>query len=364
MKRRFPEHVTEFKDSRGKYRLRYRRKGLKTYYFKAPYGTKAFEAELAACRAGETPAIDPGFDRSIPGSINDLVARYYRSSDYLGGSEMTRRKNRSILERFRDAHGAKMAANLQFEHVDAILAKKAESHPAAARNLRKQLRRLFAFAVKCRMRPDNPVEHTARIKSKSTGWHAWTEAEIAQYQAHHALGTMARLALEMYLWTGNRKTDALRLGRQHIKNGAFRITQQKTGKTLVIPIAPQLAEAIMATPNTGQLTLIVNAYGHPFASAGFGNRMRKWCDEAGLPHCTTHGLRKAISNRMALSGAGNQGIKSVTGHSSDSEVALYTREVDQERLANETMDRLVKWEMANRAAGLAKDTDNTLKNGA
>ena len=360
-KRRLPDHVTEFQDRHGKWRLRYRRKGFKTYYFKAPIGTEAFEVELAACRAGEIPSIDPGLDRSIPGSINDLVARYYRSSDYLGGSDMTRRKARSILENFRDAHGGKMVSNLQFEHVDALLAKKAATHPAAARNLRKQLRRLFAFAVKCRMRPDNPVEHTARIKSKSTGWHAWTEDEIAQYRAHHTPGTMARLALEMYLWTGNRKTDALRLGRQHIKNGAFRITQQKTGKTLVIPIAPQLAEAIIATPNTGQLTLIVNAYGKPFTSAGFGNRMRKWCDEAGLPHCTTHGLRKAISNRMALSGAGNQGIKSVTGHSSDSEVALYTREVDQERLARETMARLVDWEMANLGDGLANDGNKSLK---
>jgi integrase len=361
MKRALPLHVTETCDRHGKWRLRYRCKGFKTYYFKARIGTADFEAELAACRAGEIPKIEPGIDRIATGSINDLVTRYYRSQDFLGGSAMTQRKNRGILEAFRSEWGRDLVLQMQFEHVDAILAKKAAQFPAAARNLRKQLRRLMSYAVKCRMRDDNPVEHTARIKSKSTGWHAWTETEIAQYQATHAKGTMARLALELYLWTGNRKTDALTLGRQHIKDGAFRIRQQKTGKTLIIPIAPALADAIMATPVGTNMTLLTNAYGNAFTSAGFGNRMRKWCDDAGLPQCTTHGLRKAISNRMALSGAGNQGIKSITGHSGDSEVAHYTREVDQEALARATMSRLVAWELANLPVGLAIHTDNQLK---
>ncbi len=362
MKRARPEHVTEFRDRHGKWRLRYRRKGFKTYYFKARIGSPDFEAELAACRAGEIPKIEPGLNRIVPGSIDDLVTRYYRSQDFLSGSDITQHKNRGILEAFRADHGGKRVAALQFEHVDSILAKKAALYPAAARNLRKQLRRLMTYAVKCRMRADNPVEHTARIKSKSTGWHAWTESEIAQYQATHAIGTMARLALELYLWTGNRKTDALSLGRQHIKDGTFRIRQQKTGKAIIIPIAPALAEAITATPIGNNMTLLTNAYGNAFTSAGFGNRMRKWCDEAGLPQCTTHGLRKAISNRMALSGAGNQGIKSITGHSGDSEVAHYTREVDQEALAKSTMSKLVAWELANLSARLAIQLDKPLKN--
>ncbi len=362
MKRGLPEHVTEFQDRHGKWRLRYRRKGFKTYYFKTRIGTVDFEAELAACRTGEIPAIEPGADRIIPGTIEDLVTRYYRSQDFLTGCQTTQGKNRGILEGFRAEHGSKRVAALQFEHVDAILAKKAAQYPAAARNLRKQLRRVMAYAVKCRMRTDNPVEHTTRIKNKSKGWHAWTETEIAQFQVKHPLGSMARLALELYLWTGNRKTDALTLGRQHIKDGAFRIRQQKTGKLLIIPIAPALADAIIAMPVSDNMTLLTTAYGRAFTSAGFGNRMRKWCDDAGLPHCSTHGLRKAISNRMALSGAGNQGIKSITGHSGDSEVALYTREVDQQALARATMERLVKWEMANQAEGLANVNSNILIN--
>lgn len=111
--------------------------------------------------------------------------------------------------------------------------------------------------------------------------------------------------------------------------------------------ASETVAGVAAAKPFAKAMLDKGGYGRAFTSAGFGNRMRKWCDEAGLLHCSTHGLRKGISNRMALTGAGNRAIKSITGHSGDSEVALYTREVDQEALARVTMARLIKWEMAN-----------------
>ena len=350
-KRLLPLYVSEFLDRHRKPRLRFRRQGHPTYYFKSPFGTEGFRVEYRQCLDGRPPV---GADRLVPGSIDDLVARYYRSQDFLNGGDTTREKNRGILEGFRKQHGGKGAASIQFEHIDAILATKADKHPAAARNLRKQLRRLFAFAVKCRLRDDNPVNDTARIKGPdSWGHRPWSEDDVRQYQAHHKLGSMARLALELILWTGNRRSDALQVGRQHIKDGAFRFRQQKTGKEMVIPIAPELAKAIMAMPPSPHLTFLVTAYGKPFTVDGFGGRMRKWCDAAGLIGLSAHGLRKTMANRLALAGAGNQGIKSVTGHSGDSEVAHYTRGVDQERMARDTMAALIKWEMANRRNGLA-----------
>ena len=57
------------------------------------------------------------------------------------------------------------------------------------------------------------------------------------------------------------------------------------------------------------------------------------CRKAGLEGYSMHGLRKAASRRMAELGLSNQLIKSITGHTSDSEVARYTREAEQERMA-------------------------------
>jgi integrase len=350
----FPDNVTAYRDRHGKLRLRFRKKGLKPYTFKAPFGTKAWDDELAVAKGG---SVSVSIERCKPGSIDDLIARYYLSQDFRGQGEITRLKNRGIFEGFRAKHGTKKVATVKFAHIDAILAEKASTHPFAAKNLRKQLLRLFTYAEKAEMIDRNPVQLASRVKAESRGFYTWTEDDIAAYQATHPLGTAARLALELMLWTGCRRSDAVRMGKQHLQDGifTFQVKKSKNLKTIIVPCAPMLAEAIMAMPKSGHLTLLLNAYNRPFSAKGFGERMRKWCDAAGLPDCTAHGLRKAISRRMAEMGAGNQGIKSVTGHSGDAEVALYTREVDQKRLAQSTMTRLVEWEMANRNAGLAND---------
>lgn len=345
-----PEYVRPYKDRHGKERLRYRRKGFPTYHFKAPLGTEEFRIELAAARAGKPVAVE----RAAPGTISDLIARYYLSSAFRGGA-MTIRKNRGILEAFRRDHGHRKVASATHEALDRLIAAKAQTHPAAARNLRKQLRRLFEYAVRIKMRRDNPVDgiHLPVQKAapgEERGHRTWSEADIAAFQGRHPLGTKPRLAMELMLWTGCRRSDVVALGRQHVRNGRIVFTQQKTGKTMSIMIAPQLKAALDALPSIN-MTFLVTEYGKPFTANGFGGWFRERCNEAGLRHCSAHGLRKAISRRLAECGAGNQGIKSVTGHDSDSEVSRYTRAVEQGALADVMIADLTRYVMANLAEG-------------
>lgn len=150
------------------------------------------------------------------------------------------------------------------------------------------------------------------------------------------------------LWTGQRRSDALKMGRQHIKDGRISVRQGKTGKELKIPVAPQLNEAILAVPGAvGQLCFLVTERGRPFSEKGFGNWFRKRCDEADLPHCSAHGLRKAMMRRLAELGQSNQSLKSVSGHTRDDQVAHYTRAVDQRRMADHAIGQLSDSEMSN-----------------
>jgi len=155
--------------------------------------------------------------------------------------------------------------------------------------------------------------------------------------------------MELVLWTDQRGIDAMHLGRQHIRDGRFALSQSKTGRDLRIKVAPQLLQAIsaMKAEDLGDMCFLVNAFGHPFSRKGFGNKMRQWCDEAGLPHCSAHGLRKATMRRMADLQMGNQSMKSVSGHTKDDEVARYTRDADQMRLADAAITTLSEWEMSN-----------------
>lgn len=367
-RRGFPENVSEFKDRHGKFRLRFRRTGQPAYYFKSAFGTPDFERELAGCRENKPINLESVSEKYPAGSIGDLVARFYASTAFRNGSPMTQRKVRSILDNFRDTvdakgriYAEKSAATVPFERIDEIIARKAEKYPAAAAALRKQLRRLFEFAVKLRIRPDNPVELTSSVKVRTKGFHAWTEEEISAYRAKHPLGTNARLAMELLLWTGQRKGDVVKMGGKDIKGGRIDFSQQKTGKPLLIMISPQLRAAIQAMPVTGRDAFLVTSFGKPYTANGFGNAFKGWCREAGLDHCCTHGLRKAMARRAADLGGTNQQLKAVGGWSNDTEVALYTRNADQKAMADGVIEKVSTWE-ANLQNGLAKSTAQTRRN--
>ncbi len=354
-----PEYVTVFTDRHGKKRYRYRRAGYAGGYFKAELGSDEFRAEYAAFEAAKLDA-RPVTKNSPAGSVADLVSRYVSVPSRLGPSLTTQSKVRSIVDRFREEHGHRFVADFTFAHIDTIIDRKREKKQVgkrmeggieAARKLRKELVRLFDFAEKIGMRPagSNPVRHSEKVRvaagERTKGFHTWTEEDIDKYRARHPIGTKARLAMELMLWTGQRRIDAFRLGPADIRNGRFAVQQTKTGKGLRLKLPEQLQAAIDAMePIPGAESFLMTEWGKPFTNAGFGNKMRQWGDEAGLPQCTAHGLRKAMMRRMADLDMANRTLKSVSGHSRDEEVSIYTEAANQARLADEAIELVAKWE--------------------
>lgn len=367
-KRRYP-NVSSFPDRHGKIRWRWRKTGFATYYFRNPPETAGFKEELAACETGSP--IRAGEGRCIPRSVADLVVRYYGSTNFNRGGADDQRRRRLLIESFRKPYADDLVSNFRWDHIEAILAERAKKvvkgerlvgGPFAAQSLRKQLRRLFSYAKRLDWIADNPVDDAERVQApKTTGFYSWSEEDIGKYQAHHPLGTRARLALEIMLWTGQRRGDARLLGPDQLKLGQINYQQGKTGTDLWLPVAPQLLEAIDAMQAVGLKTFLVTDYGKPFSRAGFGNKMREWCDQAGLPQCTAHGLRKAMARRLAEGGESQQSIKSVGGWKADAEVTTYTAGADQRRLASAAIGRLSDADLANRENGLANHSTQTLE---
>jgi integrase len=365
---KLPQYVSGFNDRHGKRRYFFRRKGQKPTYFKGHPGTRKHpSAEYKMIASGEVAANDAR--RAKPGTIDDLIYRYYGSSAFNGAGDDKRAANRGIIEAFRREHGAKGVATLKFQHVEAILLAKSRKRidpntgrevggTTAAFTLRKQLKRIFDYAVKLEMIPTNPVSQSERIKLPKGGFHTWTEEEIAQYQERHPLGTKPRLALEIILWTLQRRGDVSQFGPQHIRGGKISYVQGKTGKELWLPVPPQLREAIDEMPAVGVRTFLVTEFGKPFSKAGLGNKMREWCDQAGLPQCSAHGLRKATGRRLAELGIGNQGIKASGGWSNDAEVAIYTAGADQARMADSAMTQLSAAHLSNHGSKV-RQTDSS-----
>ncbi len=355
-KRWLPKWVSEYEDRHGKKRYRFRRKGFGQYLFKSAPGTEGFRQEYRACCDGlAAEPIAPGADRAQPGTFDDLITRYYRSPDFLDPGDRTREVYRGVIERWRVKYGKAKVRDLEPRHVADMMAEMLP-HRTAANMLRKRLRALMQFAIRQGMATTNPVIATKPYKVDSTGFHTWTEDEIAQYQARHPVGTKARLALDLMLWTGQRGGDARVMGPQHVKNKRLLVTQEKTGAVVSLPVLPALAASIIAA-KTGALVFLLSEHGKPYSRKSFGQRFRKWCDEAGLPQCTAHGLRKSAARRFAEAGCSNQQIKAWTGHTTDSEVSRYTAAADQQALSDSAGEML----MANLRKRLANERDNALE---
>jgi len=310
MKRpRFP-HAKSYTDRTGKTRWRYRPKNAR------------------------------GFSREIG------TASFYRSPEWRGVGESTKKTYRGVIEAFRAEHGGKRVSHLKACHVRSILDKKADT-PAAANNLRKRLSQLMDHAVRLDWITANPVKATKSYKVGGNGFHAWDEGEIARFFEVHGPGTLAHRAVTLMLYTGAARVDAVKLGPWNLRetpNGLrIEYRRQKTMKTngmaVSIPVHPDLAAVLADLPS--DRPFLATAYGKARSAEGLGNSVREWCDAAGLTACTSHGLRKACARRLAEAGANVKQIAAVTGHKTLAEVQRYTETADRQLLADQGFELLL-----------------------
>ena len=87
------------------------------------------------------------------------------------------------------------------------------------------------------MRTDDPTQGVAVMKPKKAGgYHSWEEDEIELIEARHPLGSKARLAHALALYTGQARQDVARMGPQHIRDGVMHWTRGKTENTSGIDV--------------------------------------------------------------------------------------------------------------------------------
>ena len=335
---KLPKYVQAYvdrRDSRAYYYLR--RRGFPRVRLPGLPWSPTFMAAYESALAGPRTAI--GAERVKPGSVAAVIAEYFDSQSFFTSkSPGTQRMRRGILEHFRARYGDRPFALLPAEWIELLLD---EKPPHAARSWLATLRSLCQFAVKRRYVRTDPTANIKQRAIKGDGFHTVTEEEIAQFEAHYPIGSKARLALALLLYTGQRRSDVVRMGRQHIRDGVLTVKQQKTGITLAIPVHPHLQTVLDATPSE-HLTFLVTATGKPYGGNAFTEQFRKWCDAAGLPQrCKPHGLRKAACRRLAEAGCSANEIMAISGHATMKELVRYTKAADQARLARNALAKAV-----------------------
>ena len=229
-----------------------------------------------------------------------------------------------------------------------VLRDRKQAFPEGANNRLKAIRQVFKWALEKKVRgvSYNPARDVPYLKGSSEGFHTWTIEEVRKFEERHPVGTKARLALALYMYTGVRKSDVVLLGAHHMRGGWFKFTthkgRNKKPVTVEIPVLPELQRIIESTSCIGVRTFLVTEYGKPFSANGFGNKMRQWCDEAGLPQCSSHGLRKAAATTAAENGATVHQLMAIFGWLTESMALVYTREARRKKLASGAAELLGK----------------------
>lgn len=353
------KYVTTDRDRHGNSRYYFRKRGMaRKIRLPGQPGSDEFMAAYQAAFAGAPlPATEttPGrlaISVASTGSLRWLCDRYMMSPEFKQKLATPTQKRRasalnSICREALSSDRPIPIGDLPYNQITPRSIRRLRDRRAdcanGANELLKSIKVLFKWAVNADYIEMDPAKDVPRIEIHSDGYHTWTLDEIRQFEAHHPVGTMPRLALALLLYTGQRRSDVVLFGKQHIKDGMIVFTQQKNKArkpvTLTLKILAPLAEIIDATPSKN-LTLLVNDHGNPFTPSHFGNTFRKWCDAAGLPHCTAHGLRKAGATIAAERGATQKQLMAIFGWKTLQQVQRYTLSAEQATLAAGAMHYL------------------------
>ena len=218
--------------------------------------------------------------------------------------------------------------------------------PAAARNFLKTVRGLFRWASRAEHVTLDPTTGVRNLKRKRTeGFKAWTEDDVATYEACWSRGSKERVWLHVLLFTGLRRGDAVVVGKQHVKDGVIYLRTQKSGyqTEVPMPLHPTLAATLEAGP-TGDLHFICGERRQPLTKESFGNLFRDACNAAGVKK-SAHGLRKLAATRYADAGATVAELEALFGWHGGGMASLYTRDADRRRLAQTAAVKLARTSM-------------------
>ncbi len=377
-----PPHL-HYEETRHGVRVWYVRRGHgPRMRIKAVYDTPEFWAQYRAALEGVSAVAKPPKTSSLKWAFD----RYRNSSAWAALSPSTRRARENIIRQVIKTAGDEPLREIDAETIRAGRERRS-AKPHSANAFLRTMRGFFAWAVE---EKHVPVDPTAGVKfltgpNDENGFHTWTQEELDRFETRWPIGTRERLAYDLLLYTGLRRGDAVRVGRQHtsiveiaLPDGSKVRQQQiairaekhrkgKAGELITIPIFEPLAASIAAT-TVGDMTYLVTAEGRPWVKESFGNWFRDVCREADCPG-SAHGLRKAGAVRIAERGATDRQLMAMYGWTTSKQSTRYTRAADRARLARSAAELMLPEQSENKnfphlAPGAGAKAKRRAKSGA
>jgi integrase len=300
------------------------------------FDSPEFNAQVEAALRGETAPQQ----KTRSGSLQWLYDRYRETTAWSKLSSATRRQRENIFLHVMAKSGGEPCDALDKSDIEAARDDRRDT-PAQARNFLDAMRGLYRWALAAehvKVDPTAGVENPGR--PEGDGFPPWTESDVERFEGRWGVGTRQRVWLHVLLYTGLRRGDAVRFGRQHVRDGIGYLKTEKTGVEVPIPVLPELKATLDHGP-CGDLAFICGERGEPLTKESFGNAFSEACRAAGIKK-SAHGVRKLAATIMAENGATVAELEAVFGWKGGTMASLYTKGADRRRLAKGAMHKLAR----------------------
>jgi len=272
-----------------------------------------------------------------------LLTHYRETTAWSELSAATRRQRDNIFAGVLNTAGYEPYAKITAAAIEAGKERRAHT-PHQCRNFLDAMRGLFRWAKHAghvKIDPTAGVSNPPR--KQGDGFKVWTEDDVAAYERRWHIGTRQRVWLDILLYTGLRRGDVVRLGRQHVRNGVATLKNEKGSFKVEVnlPILSVLQATLDAGP-CGDLAFICGERGRPLTKESFGNMFKDACKMAGVnaPKQAAHGLRKVAATRAAENGATEFELMAIFGWTDPKMAAHYVKAANRRRLAAQAMEKL------------------------
>lgn len=291
-------------------------------------GTPDFFAEIA-----DAVASIKGKDKPAPGTLGMIMDAYRASRFFLDKKAATRlsyERALQMLEPLRDMPLSKITSGFAAELRDRLAEKRGRW---IVNYTLKMLSILMDFACERDAVSANPiakVKHIARASNAPDQNRPWRPEECRAML--DAAPPYMRTPIALAMLAGFRKHDALTARKSAIRDGLIEVVTSKRGRTVRVPIHPELAEILAAAPHDA-VTIAATLRGTPWTSDGFNTqfqRLRNRLEKDGVVDkgLTIHGLRHTLATRLKEAGARDEDIADILGQASLQMARHYSKTAD------------------------------------
>jgi integrase len=292
---------------------------------KDPQSPEFWTAYRKALGANPMPAID---------TVNSVVDEYLDAvAPTLARSTLVH--YRAALGIARRAWGTLPIEGLRPSHVKKLMDGLA-STPAKANQFLSVMKTLSGWAIVSEKITQSMTEG---VKAYATdgGHRPWSDAQVAI--ALEKLTGAVRRGVMLYISTGQRGQDVVKLGPTYVDDGGFNLGQTKTGVKVWCPIVSELA-AEMETWERRPGPYVRQADGKPYTRKLFGEHFGKAVETIPeLADVTLHGLRCTAVVRLRHAGLSVPQISDIVGMSLAT-VTRYCRFADRKISGKEALARI------------------------